>query len=583
MSIEQKIAQEILQIYESGKRGIVLITENHRQWEPVVELLHSSGRLGKKKVLQVSFSPNQRDMKNYEVSPAFFEKQLGGNLIPIHRNELQFAQRSALLAVGLSLWGTHPGVGMILLPDYHLMDNENKFGAIPELARILSCPDGPLLLLTVCQADQIPEGLLPYVRVIRGRKPSAQELREHMDAELKHREIHISDGFRSEIVSYLQGFHGFDIPYLFSLALQKYGDQAFLEDSNDQEHKNSKKILELLGSEKGKMLDQTKLLEWKMVKEVSFANMDVLKEHLDASGEIMRRSEEAKDNGVDIPKGILILGVPGTGKSLFAHYAAFHLKMPLVRLDMGRMMGGLVGDSERNLRNAQQQAEEMAPCILWIDEIEKGFAGADGKGREEGAYLQRMVGSFLTWLQEKQSSCYVIATANSNNLPPEFFRKGRFDECFYTAMPTEQELREILKVHLSRSGRFHVCQGNIADRAIDHVLGYAANDKKFMTGADAAALVSNTFRRMFLDYKGIPADKQAYDREHLDEVMFAELKKMKVFSETNARDIGRHAKAARTSNFVNASRTESGNSLSHYDRELRAFVRRSVEGLDKKE
>jgi serine/threonine protein kinase len=151
--------------------------------------------------------------------------------------------------------------------------------------------------------------------------------------------------------------------------------------------------------------------------------------------------------GVDQPKGVLLVGHPGCGKSLCARALAGAWGVPLIRLDVGRLFGSLLGQSEANLRQAIQTAEAVAPCILWIDEVEKGFAGARGGG---GASV-RVFGRFLEWLSEKRSPVFVVATANDlRALPPEFLRKGRFDETFYVPLPGEAERRDIFRIHVRR-------------------------------------------------------------------------------------------------------------------------------------
>lgn len=148
-------------------------------------------------------------------------------------------------------------------------------------------------------------------------------------------------------------------------------------------------------------------------------------------------------------KGLLITGVPGCGKSLTAACVSTQWGLPLLRLDVGRVFSGLVGSSEQNMRNALKLAEAVAPSILWIDEIEKGF-GSVGGGGDSGT-SQRVFGTFLTWMQEKKSPVFVIATANKiDSLPAEFLRKGRFDEIFFVDLPTHLEREEIWKLHLGK-------------------------------------------------------------------------------------------------------------------------------------
>jgi SpoVK/Ycf46/Vps4 family AAA+-type ATPase len=165
-------------------------------------------------------------------------------------------------------------------------------------------------------------------------------------------------------------------------------------------------------------------------------------------------SASAKAYGLPAPKGLLIVGIPGTGKSLTAKATAGAFGLPLLRLDMGRVFGGIVGQSEANLRSVIQTAEAIAPCVLWIDEIEKGFSGSKSSGSTDGGTSSRVFGSFLSWMQEKDQPVFVVATANDvSKLPPEFLRKGRFDEMFFVDLPDSQERAQIWDIVIKRHGR----------------------------------------------------------------------------------------------------------------------------------
>lgn len=162
--------------------------------------------------------------------------------------------------------------------------------------------------------------------------------------------------------------------------------------------------------------------------------------------------ESAKAFGVKAPKGVLLTGVPGCGKSLTAKCVAAAWNMPLLRLDMGKIFQGLVGSSESNIRLALKTAEAIAPSILWIDEIEKGLSGTNSNG--DGGTSTRVFGTLLTWMQEKTEPVFVFATANNiNNLPPELLRKGRFDEIFFVDFPSTEERKKILEIHISKLKR----------------------------------------------------------------------------------------------------------------------------------
>jgi SpoVK/Ycf46/Vps4 family AAA+-type ATPase len=173
---------------------------------------------------------------------------------------------------------------------------------------------------------------------------------------------------------------------------------------------------------------------------------------MDSGGLIMELS--AKEFGLETPKGILLLGIPGTGKSLTAKAIGSEWQFPLLRLDMGKIYGGIVGESEQNIRGALSIAEAIAPSILWVDEIEKGMSGISSSGSTDGGTTARVLGTFLTWMQEKKKPVFVVATANNiSQLPPELLRKGRVDEIFFVDLPTKEERKEILKIHIKNRHR----------------------------------------------------------------------------------------------------------------------------------
>ena len=165
-------------------------------------------------------------------------------------------------------------------------------------------------------------------------------------------------------------------------------------------------------------------------------------------------SERAEEFGLPQPKGILLLGVQGCGKSLIAKTISHLWRMPLLKLDMGSLFSSYMGSSEENLRKAIKTAETISPCIMWIDELEKSLAGVKSSSASDAGTTARMVGSLLTWLQEKSKPVFVVATANDvTQLPPELLRKGRFDEIFFVDLPGEEERREIFEIHLKKRRR----------------------------------------------------------------------------------------------------------------------------------
>ncbi len=211
------------------------------------------------------------------------------------------------------------------------------------------------------------------------------------------------------------------------------------------------KSLSVIHSEKQQIIRKSGLLEYyKATENMNYVGgLDSLKSWL------LKRSiafsDRARRFGLPAPKGILLLGVQGCGKSLMAKTVSNTWQLPLLRFDVGRVFGSLVGSSEQNIRRAMQVAESVAPVVLWIDEIDKAFRASRGSASSDGGTSARVFGTFLTWLSEKQDPVFVVATANDvTMLPPELLRKGRFDEIFFVDLPTAAERREIFRIHLAR-------------------------------------------------------------------------------------------------------------------------------------
>jgi AAA+ superfamily predicted ATPase len=209
--------------------------------------------------------------------------------------------------------------------------------------------------------------------------------------------------------------------------------------------------------------------------------MDHLKEWL----AVRRKALDpgASSFGIDPPRGILLTGVPGCGKSLMAKAVAREWEMPLALLDPARLFGSYVGESERRLQTALDQADAMAPVVLWIDEMEKGFAAG---GEADGGVSQRMLGTFLRWMQEREPGAFLVATSNDvRRLPPEFLRKGRFDEIFFVDLPDSDQRAAIFRSHLERRHR---------DPAKFDLPGLAAASDGFSGAEIEAAVVGGLYR-----------------------------------------------------------------------------------------
>jgi len=212
--------------------------------------------------------------------------------------------------------------------------------------------------------------------------------------------------------------------------------------------------VDVILSEKKQIIRRSQILEYfEASEEMNFVGgMSLLKEWL--SKRSLAFSERARQFGLPEPKGLLLLGVQGAGKSLIAKAISSQWRLPLLRLDVGSLFSELVGSSEQNMRSALRLAESVSPCLLWLDELEKGLAGVASSHLSDAGTTARVFGSFLTWMQEKTAPVFVIATANDISiLPPEALRKGRFDEIFFIDLPNREERRDIFSIHITKRGR----------------------------------------------------------------------------------------------------------------------------------
>jgi len=212
--------------------------------------------------------------------------------------------------------------------------------------------------------------------------------------------------------------------------------------------------LDVIVAEKKQLIQKSRVLEYyDAVQDMAYVGgMAELKMWLGKRS--LAFSERARRFGLPEPRGLLLLGVQGGGKSLVAKSVAGLWKLPLLRLDMGKVFSEMVGASEQNIRAALRLAESVAPCVLWLDEMEKGLSGLGSSNRSDAGTAARVFGSFLVWMQEKTAPVFVIATSNDiSSLPPEILRKGRFDEIFFIDLPRREERQEILSIHLAKRHR----------------------------------------------------------------------------------------------------------------------------------
>lgn len=270
--------------------------------------------------------------------------------------------------------------------------------------------------------------------------------------------------------------------------------------------------------------------------------LDVLKEWLTRRASAFTAA--ARTYGLPAPKGLLIVGIPGTGKSLTAKATAGAFGLPLLRLDMGRVFGGIVGQSEANLRTVIQTAETIAPCVLWIDEIEKGFSGSQSSGSTDGGTSSRVFGSFLNWMQEKNKPVFVVATANEvSKLPPEFLRKGRFDELFFVDLPDVTERAQIWDIVIKRHGR----------KPTDYDSVVLARACEQFTGAEIEAVFIDAMHEAYAESKE-PGSKEILEAitrtVPLAQLMDGQIAALRHWARGRAREAATHIKPTATSRHL---------------------------------
>lgn len=338
-------------------------------------------------------------------------------------------------------------------------------------------------IIIVSSVIKVPPEIEKYVSFLEIDFPDEEEINRLID---EHIEVNYYDKskFKSEdrekLMPSLKGMSAFEIDRILDVAMSSNGSLS-AEDT------------EMILRQKKQMVKKSGLLELIDTPESldSIGGMDALKKYLTAKSKVVRNIADARRYGVSVPKGVFIVGMPGCGKSLCAKASAALFEAPLLKLDMGSMMGKYVGESEGNLRKAIRIAEAAAPCVLWIDEIEKGFSGVGGNND----IMTRMFGYFLSWMQDKTSSVYVIATANNaESLPPELKRKGRFDEIFCVNLPNQTEREAIFKVHLNKPER----RGCVRE-GVDYAL--LSKCTGGFNGADIESVVNEAIEESFLEDK----------------------------------------------------------------------------------
>jgi hypothetical protein len=356
------------------------------------------------------------------------------------------ATKDPLMALDQVIEMVEPAI--FIFKDFHPFLTKTNFAVVRKLKEIaLHLKNSFKTIVLISPVMEIPTELDKEVTVLNYPLPSREDLSLLLDKiiedvkQFKQVVIDLDEAGRERLLSAALGLTLGEAENVFAKIIVK--DERLTGDDVNE-----------VFFEKQQIIRKSGLLEYCATGE-SFANvggLSILKDWLNKRA--LAFSSEARAFGLPPPKGILMLGVQGCGKSLCAKAVSNQWQLPLLRFDMGRMFGSLIGSSEENVRRAIAVAESVAPAILWVDEIDKAFAGAQGSGATDGGTTARVFGTFLTWLSEKTAPVFVVATANDiSQLPPELLRKGRLDEIFFVDLPSRDERIEVFRIHLLKRAR----------------------------------------------------------------------------------------------------------------------------------
>lgn len=342
---------------------------------------------------------------------------------------------------------SHEGDGCIfVLLDFHPYLSEPRIvRKLRDLVALLH--SRPVSIILVSPTLKLPTELSKEIEVIDLELPDRQRLGQALDDLLKGLQsratvdVRLPRNTREHLISAAQGLTLAEFENAMAKAVVRAGEVG-------------EEAVESVLEEKKQVIRKSGVLEYYEPNATleQVGGLGSLKDWLRKRGDAF--SDEARAFGLPAPRGVLIVGVQGCGKSLTAKGIAAQWGQPLLRLDVGRVFSGTVGSSEENMRMAIRAVESIAPVVLWIDEIEKGFAGTASSNYSDAGTAARVFGTFMTWLQEKKQAVFVVATANDvRQLPPELLRKGRFDETFFVDLPTNEEREEVFRIHLRARNR----------------------------------------------------------------------------------------------------------------------------------
>lgn len=348
-------------------------------------------------------------------------------------NNEGFAKRNPLQALELVERLNAETPALFLLKDFNRFLTDLSISRkLRNISRILKLQ--PKTIIIIGSDLNVPKELQDLITLLEFQLPSKEEINQELNRLINSLNIKIDSQLFENLASACQGLSLERIRRVLSKIIASY---KTIDDNS----------IEVLLSEKKQIIRQTEILEYYSVNEkiTNLGGLDNLKDWLKKRKTAF--GIQASNYGLPTPRGLLLIGIQGTGKSLTAKAIANDWKLPLLKLDVGKLFGGIVGESESRLRQMINVSETISPCILWIDEIDKAFTNTESKG--DSGTSNRVLATFISWLSEKTKPVFVIATANNIDLLPlEIIRKGRFDEIFFLDLPKQEEREEIFKIHL---------------------------------------------------------------------------------------------------------------------------------------
>lgn len=359
--------------------------------------------------------------------------------------------------------------------------------------------------------SSLPLSLRKYITVLEIKPPTIEEIRQCVirkvgdDVFSNPRQSR----FAEDLVRTLQGLQMYEVRQTLKTVFALTNGRI------------SKNAIKYALEEKKRIVKKSGIIEV-IDTDVRFEDvggLQKLREDLEIKASIYNNLGDAEKFNVPIPKGVLIIGMPGCGKSMIAQATANLFGVSLLRLDVSRLMGKYVGESEANLRLALATAEAAHPCVLWIDEIEKAFAGGNNKNGDNDMLVMRMMGHFLTWMQERKTPVYIVATAN-DVMRPEFMRKGRFDEVYFVDFPSEEERAQILDVKIKKKypqdAKNKLFDFSEIKNLKDVVKGMSGTYGGF-SGSEIECVLNMVVERRFEDY--LTQKKGANNQEFIPEII----------------------------------------------------------------